>query len=232
MKITFAAVAVSLMVGLSGSAADAASLIVNGNFSLGDDFNSGSGAPGTDYTTANAGIGTHTNPPSYNIIQNPAVNFTNGYTSYTDHTGDLAANMLFVDGATGLRFWYESPTLAAGTTYMFSYFATGADNENYADIQVSLNGVAIDTGNTLTTTGQWVEYTNTFTTTAAGAYAISMADLNNIQEGNDFTVDDIALTASATPLPAALPLFAGGLGMLGMFARRKKQRAEKASAAA
>jgi hypothetical protein len=27
----------------------------------------------------------------------------------------------------------------------------------------------------------------------------------------------------ATPLPAALPLFAGGLGLLGMFARRKKR---------
>jgi hypothetical protein len=28
---------------------------------------------------------------------------------------------------------------------------------------------------------------------------------------------------SATPIPAALPLFAGGLGMLGFLARRRKR---------
>ena len=33
---------------------------------------------------------------------------------------------------------------------------------------------------------------------------------------------------SATPLPAALPLFAGGLGLLGLFGRRKKQKASAA----
>lgn len=34
-----------------------------------------------------------------------------------------------------------------------------------------------------------------------------------------------------TPLPAALPLFAGGLGLVGMFARRRKQKASAISAA-
>ena len=33
------------------------------------------------------------------------------------------------------------------------------------------------------------------------------------------------VTLAPTPLPAALPLFAGGLGLLGLFARRKKQGA-------
>jgi hypothetical protein len=33
-------------------------------------------------------------------------------------------------------------------------------------------------------------------------------------------------SVSATPLPAALPLFAGGLGMVGLLARRKKRKAE------
>lgn len=35
---------------------------------------------------------------------------------------------------------------------------------------------------------------------------------------------------SATPLPAALPLFAGGLGVLGWLARRKKQKAQAIAA--
>jgi hypothetical protein len=34
-----------------------------------------------------------------------------------------------------------------------------------------------------------------------------------------------ALAPAATPLPAALPLFAGGLGMVGFLARRRKRKA-------
>jgi hypothetical protein len=39
------------------------------------------------------------------------------------------------------------------------------------------------------------------------------------------------LTASVTPLPAALPLFAGGLGVIGLFCRRRKQKNTSAIAA-
>jgi hypothetical protein len=40
------------------------------------------------------------------------------------------------------------------------------------------------------------------------------------------TIDSITLpgNVAATPIPAALPLFAGGLGLLGMFSRRRKQK--------
>jgi hypothetical protein len=40
------------------------------------------------------------------------------------------------------------------------------------------------------------------------------------------------LGASATPLPATLPLFASGLGLVGYLAKRRKQRAKQALAAA
>ena len=37
---------------------------------------------------------------------------------------------------------------------------------------------------------------------------------------------------TATPLPAALPLFAGGLGVMGLLGRRRKRKALEAGAAA
>ena len=47
--------------------------------------------------------------------------------------------------------------------------------------------------------------------------------ITNVGEGTDLV---------ATPLPAALPLFAGGLGVIGLLARRKKRKAPAAVAAA
>jgi len=59
-----------------------------------------------------------------------------------------------------------------------------------------------------------------------GAYAPNSIDVmpgNNYEEigPGGFGVGTFALTA--TPLPAALPLFAGGLGLLGPLARRRKR---------
>ena len=41
---------------------------------------------------------------------------------------------------------------------------------------------------------------------------------------NGWGVEDITTAVAATPLPAALPLFAGGLGMVGLLARRRKRK--------
>jgi hypothetical protein len=48
--------------------------------------------------------------------------------------------------------------------------------------------------------------------------------------GPQFT--NYAFEISSTPLPAALPLFAGGLGMIGLIAGRKKRKGVAAIAAA
>ena len=40
----------------------------------------------------------------------------------------------------------------------------------------------------------------------------------------NFPTLDVELSAAATPLPAALPLFAGGLGVIGLLALRRKKR--------
>jgi len=48
-----------------------------------------------------------------------------------------------------------------------------------------------------------------------------------VGQGNIYSADDITITAE-TPLPAALPLFAGGLGALGLFGWRRKRKAAAA----
>jgi hypothetical protein len=55
----------------------------------------------------------------------------------------------------------------------------------------------------------------------------------NDTSGPDSSVSSYAIgTFTPTPLPAALPLFAGGLGLIGMIARRTKRKADSALAAA
>ena len=48
---------------------------------------------------------------------------------------------------------------------------------------------------------------------------------NQYSNPSVFTTGAITDSLAATPLPAALPLFAGGLGMLGLIGRRRKRRA-------
>ena len=165
-------------------------LIVNGDFSDGDeDFTSG-----YTYETPNGTV--QTTVGEYSVVSNPSTAFTNGYSSYGDHTSG-SGQMLFVDGATGPAFWQQSVSLAANTIYTFSYFVTGADSTNLPDVQVTVNTSAIDSGFQVSDAGgTWQQVTETFETSDAGPYAIAMSDLNGAGEGNDFTIDDISLTAA------------------------------------
>ena len=70
-------------------------------------------------------------------------------------------------------------------------------------------------------------YTLNFVTTSSGSLSFTDQGPSD-QQGN--ILDNVAL--SATPLPAALPLFAGGLGLFGFLSRRKKQKALSGFAAA
>jgi hypothetical protein len=61
--------------------------------------------------------------------------------------------------------------------------------------------------------------------------ALTSVYFDNLSTGGISSDDTVSATLAATPLPAALPLFAGGLGLVGMFSRRRKQKASAIAAA-
>jgi hypothetical protein len=63
-----------------------------------------------------------------------------------------------------------------------------------------------------------------------GAMLFGVMALTQTQDGQTFDAifDNITVTVNQSPLPAALPLFAGGLGVIGLLARRKKRNAQAA----
>ena len=96
-------------------------------------------------------------------------------------------------------------------------------------VDVDINGSQIlAADNSCTTCASmltWQLFTTTFT---ASTTSTTLAFLNG-DPSNDTSngLDNITLNATTvTPLPAALPLFAGGLGMVGFLSQRKKRRAQ------
>jgi hypothetical protein len=60
----------------------------------------------------------------------------------------------------------------------------------------------------------------------ADGLTFNQVTLSDLNQGN-FEVDNFSyVAAAATPLPAALPLFATGLGGLGLLGWRRKRKAQ------
>jgi hypothetical protein len=105
----------------------------------------------------------------------------------------------------------------AGTTDPLPFFNVSIDNSPV----LSLNNTA---------PGSYTEYTFSFTGT--GSDTLSFGGNTTPDE---WFVDDISVTAAPvapTPLPAALPLFAAGLGGLGLLGWRRKRKNAAAVTAA
>ena len=78
----------------------------------------------------------------------------------------------------------------------------------------------------------WQEFTFDFTASAASTTlgffnGDTIGSLNGL---DNVTVTDLGVTS--TPLPAALPLFASGLGAMGLFGWRRKRKIAASLAAA
>ncbi len=159
--------------------------------------------------------------------------------SIGDNIGSLY-DQLFLTAASG--------TITAPGTYTLNSveFAAGA-NSNYNEVvpgsisqQLTIDGVSqtltipfsldVNAADTMTifsgaalTFAGWQVVLNSLTIGPNGGGSLFGILTAEISETQSFAAE--ALAVAETPLPAALPLFAGGLGVIGVVAHRRKRKA-------
>jgi hypothetical protein len=139
------------------------------------------------------------------------------------HSGSYAADLGEIGSDAVL-----SQTLAttSGTEYDLTFWIenNGGTPNNFS---ASLGGQTLLT----LTNAHGFSYTEySYDVTATSNSTALVFDIR--QDPSYFHLDDVSVVAlAATPLPATLPLFAGGLGLFGYLSRRKQQKTLNALAA-
>lgn len=165
-------------------------LVVNGNFSAGNTgFTS-------DYTYVASG--TSTTPGTYGI-RTASQDFNPAYAAFADHTSGTG-QMMLVDGGTPTQaVWTETIGTSENTRYVFSFWATPADNINQPVLRVLINGVQVGTDFDLSTVtpGTWTQFGVTWDSGTATNAVITIQDVNpnSVAAGDDFALDDIRFYA-------------------------------------
>ena len=218
-RLALTAVAVGLLAGVSFEA-NAAQYILNGGFEDGNftDWTVVSGEPSCTTCLAvdslSSGVGYGPNSGTYfaYLGTNPASTISQTFT-------DIAGQTLAV------TFYYASngdlnPTPPNSNELEALFNGTVEFNQTNIASTGTIPG---------TTIPLYVEATFDVTATGTDTLTFSSFDIPSA-----LALDDVAVTSvsSATPLPAALPLFASGLGAIGLFGWRRKRKNASAIIAA
>ena len=169
-------------------------LVVNGDFSA--------GATGftSDYIPGFGG--------TFGILSNAATYATgtssqdlhSNYADCSDHTTGNG-NLLGVNGAQtiGQNIWCQTVVVQANTDYAFSAWLTSVFFDSPAELQFTVNGVAIGNGlNATTITCNWDDFYAIWPSGAATSATICISNLNTSESGNDFALDDISFAPFCT----------------------------------
>ena len=127
-----------------------------------------------------------------------------------------------VTGSLPLTVWEETVTVTPDTFYSFSAQAANIYGDNPATLDFDANSALL--GPTFTvgaagTTGDWNSFNATWYSGSNTSVVLTIVDTNTIASGNDFGVDNIALSAPEPSTWAMMILGFAGLGLAG--ARRK-----------
>ena len=118
----------------------------------------------------------------------------------------------------GLFLGGTGPNLLGGT-WAFIPAASGSLTSTFSD---GTSVPALEFAGV--TAGSYDTYSQTIATITGDSYTLDFLYTNS----NDNAASGLLVTTSgisSTPLPAALPMFAGGLAFVGLLARRRKRRA-------
>ena len=157
-------------------------LVINGDFSNGNkDFQS-------DYIFANSGL-----PAGVYNVGNNIKAWHSGMISCTDHT-TATGNMMMVNGADkrGAKVWTQTIAIRPNTNYVFSTWLQTITTINPAQLQFVINGQTI--GGVINASSEsclWRQFYTTWNSGANTSATITIINLNELLDGNDFALDDI-----------------------------------------
>jgi hypothetical protein len=178
----------------------------------------------TDYSPMNG----PTQPDHYWVAKSGGgyswSSFDWGGVDHTTGTGDF----MVVDGAqdSDMRIVYYTTNVVAGETYTFHGYVQDIISGNWGPPVLSfrVDGSEIATF-AFSNQRTWDEFTFTYNAPASGAATFAINDNNTNYGMNDFGLDDLTLstTASAVPEPSSLLLLAPGLAGLAVIRRRLRK---------
>jgi hypothetical protein len=153
-----------------------------------------------------------TGDTTFNGVQCPG-------TSSVVHGGNCSAFFGPVADTGGIR---QTLTTIPGASYIVDFWLQ-PDGGTTSTFSASFGGTTLVSLNN-PPASPFREFS--FDVTATGTSTILAF---NFRDDSGFmNLDDVSVTQ--TPLPAALPLFAGGLGVMGLLARRRKRKAATVAA--
>ena len=167
-----------------------------------------------------------TNPP-VNFIQNTTTSTSGVQLSPYFGTADNGDTYSVLNSGGGANPASATYSLVGGTTVV-SFLWGSPDSYNSVELFSSPNGsgtpIGMLDGDLLTPKSPGSGFDYVTITDLSGIGSIELLDAGTAAfEFADIT--NVSTTLSGTPIPGALPLVAGGLGLIGLLRRRKQQAA-------